>query len=346
MGIKWAPNGRQLSNEVMSELRKIAVRAVIEKDYSPELVIDVIGLSRSCIYDWLNRYYAGGIEGLESQVAPGAPSLLSPPIEQWLREAVLESTPQDHGYDSVLWTRQILAELIKKYFGIKISGRTVSEYLRKMDLSYQKPSYRAEEQNPEKVEHFLEDTFPRIQRLAAKMGADIGFEDESGVHLSAHAGRTWGEKGKTPEVVATAKKGSCNVLSVITADGQMQYSLETSKINAVRYVEFLKQVLKGRTRPLILIVDKVSFHSAGVVKAFDRANRKRLRIYFLPSYSPELNPDEQVWNEIKNNKLGKQSIKNKSDLIKRLRSALQSLQRQADRVISFFHLPDTEYAAI
>jgi len=93
------------------------------------------------------------------------------------------------------------------------------------------------------------------------------------------------------------------------------------------------------------MVDKASFHTARPVKAFDRANRKRLRIYFFPTYSPKLNPDEQVWNEIKNNKLGKQPIKNGSDLIKRLRAALRSLQRKTDRIISFFHLPDTEYAA-
>jgi len=125
----------------------------------------------------------------------------------------------------------------------------------------------------------------------------------------------------------------------------MHYSLERGKINASRYVEFLKQVLKGLTRPLILMVDKASFHTVRPVKALDRANRKRLRIYFFPTYSPKLNPDEPVWNEIKNNKLGKQPIKNKSDLIKRLRAALRSLHRKTDRIISFFHLPYTEYAA-
>lgn len=193
--------------------------------------------------------------------------------------------------------------------------------------------------------HFLEDTFPRIQRLAAKMGADIGFQDESGVHLSAHSGRTWGERGHTPEIIVTGKKGGCNVLSFITGEGEMHYSLEMGKINASRYIDFLKQILKGRTRPLILIIDKASFHTATTVKAFDRANRKRLRIYFFPTDSPKLNPDEQVWNEIKNNKLGKPPIKNKSDLIKRLRAALRTLQRKTGRIISFFHLPDTQYAA-
>ena len=108
-----------------------------------------------------------------------------------------------HGYDTVLWTRAILAELLQGQFGVQVSGRTVSLHLSKIGLSYQKPGYRASEQDRQEVEHFLSVKFPAIQRQARKLGADILFEDESGVNLQTHAGRTWGERGETPEVIRT-----------------------------------------------------------------------------------------------------------------------------------------------
>ena len=193
---------------------------------------------------------------------------------------------------------------------------------------------------------FLDDKFPGIQKLAEKMGADIGFEDESGIGIMTRAGHTWGEVGQPPEIEVSDQRGGYNVLSIITAEGEFRYSLEEKHINGKRYVEFLQQIRRDRTRPLIVIADKASFHRAAAVRQFVRAHRTQIRVFFFPTHSPELNPDEQVWNEIKHRRLGKQPIKNKTDLKKRLRSALKSPQNKAEKVRSFFQLPDTKYAAI
>ena len=136
-----------------------------------------------------------------------------------------------------------------------------------------------------------------------------------------------------------------NVLSIITAEGDLHYSMDDARIDGSRYVAFLRQLLRGRTRPLIVIVDRASFHRSAVVRRFVRAHRTQLRVFFFPTHSPELNPDEQVWNEIKHRRVGKQPVKNKIDLKKRLRSALKSLQLKAERIRSYFRLPDTQYAA-
>ena len=111
-------------------------------------------------------------------------------------------------------------------------------------------------------------------------------------------------------------------------------------------MEFLRQILRGRTRPLIVIADQAPFHKASVVHQFVRAHRTQIRLFFFPTHSPELNPDEPVWNELKHRQLGKQPIKNKTDLKKRIRSILKSLQLKVEKVRSFFQLPDTKYAAI
>jgi len=263
-------------------------------------------------------------------------------MDLWLRETVLHSTPVDHGYDTVLWTRTMLAELLKKHFGIAVSDATVGLHLQRLKLSCQRPCYRALAQDPAEVAAFLEVKFPKIQRLAEKMGADIAFEDETGVGIMTRSGRTWGAVGQPPKVAVSDRRGGYNVLSIVTAHGELRYSLEETNINAERYVEFLQQLLRGRTRPLIIIADQASFHKSAAVHKFVRAHRAKIRLFFFPTHSPELNPDEQVWNELKHRRIGKQPIKNKIDLKTRIRSALKSLQLKAEKIRSFFQLPDTK----
>jgi transposase len=189
MNEEWLVDGRKIPDEVMGYIRKIAVQAVRENGQSPEVVAKVLNFNRSCIYDWLRRYDQGGYEALESGKPPGAKPLITREMEVWLEETVLSSTPVEHGYDTNLWTRDILAEMLKKEFGVSVSGLSVSLHLRKRGLSYQKPSYRDLARDEREVEHFVNDTFPRIQRLAGKMGADIGFEDEAGIGLMKRSGR-------------------------------------------------------------------------------------------------------------------------------------------------------------
>ncbi|MEY3760673.1 MAG: hypothetical protein RIR39_2164 [Pseudomonadota bacterium] len=157
-------------------------------------------------------------------------------------------------------------------------------------------------------------------------------------------GRTWGLRGQTSIVKVSIQRGGYNVLSAVTVEGEMDYSIKDGTINGERYIEFLEQLISNRSRPLILLVDHATFHDSKQVREFVRTHRSQLRVFFLPKWAPEFNPDEQVWNEIKNNRIGKQAVKNKEDLKERLVSALDSLKKNTKRVISFFSLPDTQYA--
>lgn len=346
MKAEWLSDARKIPDEVMNYLRRIAVRAIEEKHYSPELIADIFGISRSSMYDWLRWYRAGGESALDTRTAPGAPAVITPIMEWWLEQTVLNSTPIQQGYDTVLWTRAILADLLKKHFGISVSESTVGLHLHRLGLSCQTPGYRACEQDRATVATFLEVKFHKIQRLADRMGADIGFEDETGVGIRTRSGRTWGAVGQPPEVRISDHRGGYNLLSIITASGDLQYAVEEKNMNGERYVAFLQQILSTRTRPLIILADQASFHKSTKVREFVRAHRAQLRLFFFPSHSPELNPDEQVWNELKPRHLGKQPIKNKTDLKKRIRSLLKSLQYTTEKVRSFFQLPNTKYAAI
>jgi transposase len=276
---------------------------------------------------------------------PGAKPLVTGDMDEWLKQAVLQQTPVGFGYDTPLWTCAIVADLLKQQFGVTVSESAVRLHLKRLGLTWQKPEYQDAERDEREIEYFLNVKFPKIQRLADKMGADIGFQDEAGVGVMTRSGRTWGLRGHTPVVKASMTRGGYNILSAITAQGTMRYSIKEGTIDGEVFIEFLKHLLLKRQRPLILLVDHATFHSSKPVREFVRAHRAQLRLFFLPKRAPEMNPDEQVWNEVKINHIGKQPVKNKKDLMKRLISCLASLQKNTKRILSFFELPDTLYAS-
>lgn len=346
MDNEWLSDGRKIPDHVMDYFRKTAVRAVRELGYGPELVARLLGFSPSCLYEWLKCYDQGGYSALETGKAPGAVPIITPTIDQWLKDTVLKSTPDQHGYDTVLWTSRILVEMLHQTFGITVSEATVSLHLRHQGLSYQKPAYPDKSRDEREIEFFLNEKVPRIQRLAKKIQADIGFEDEAGVRVENRAGRTWGLKGHRPEIPAPKGKGGCNALAMVTPEGRLQFSIKENYIDSNNFIEFLKHLIKGRSRPLILLVDPATFHKSKAVRQWVRQHRSRLRIFFLPKGAPELNPAEQVWNETKNNGVEKQPVRTKADLQTRFRRTLKGLQNRLDRVKSFFHMTETKYILV
>ncbi len=345
MNMDWLKDGRKIPDDVMCFIRIMAVNAIRVLDQSPEIVAKVYNIHRSCIYRWLQQYDEGGFEMLESKTPPGAMPIITAEIDEWLKETVLSCTPVEFGYNTNLWTCAILSTLLEEKFSITVSDSTVRFHLKAMGLTCQKPEYQDLKRNELEIKHFLNDKFPRIQILAKKMGADIAFEDEAGVGIMTRHGRTWGLSGETPVVKVSMLRGGYNVLSAVTAQGDMNYSIQDGTINGGRYIEFLEELILNRERPLILLMDHASIHNSKQVRDYVRSHRAQLRIFFLPKRAPEFNPDEQVWNEVKNNSIGKQVIKSKMDLKERLTSALDSLTQNTKRIISFFQLPDTKYAS-
>lgn len=345
MNTDWLQDGRKIPDTVMFYVRVLAVNAVRERGLSPENVVNVLGFNRACIYRWLRVYDEGGYAALESEPPPGAEPIITDEMDAWLKRTILSQTPLEFGYDTPLWTCGIIVDILKNEFHVVTGESTVRLHLKAMGLTPQKPSYRDVERDEREIEFFLNEKFPRIQRLAKRIHADIGFQDESGVGMLTRHGRTWGRSGESPVVQANMKRGGFNVLSMVTTQGVLRYSIRDGHINGEVFIDFLKQVIHGRENPLILLLDHASFHSSAGVRHFVHAHRDKIRIYFLPKRCPEMNPDEQVWNEVKVNHIGKQSIKDKPDLKKRLKSALAGLQKNTKRILSFFKLPNTKYAA-
>lgn len=346
MNTDWLEDGRKIPDDAMWYIRVMAVNAIRGLGQSPEVIAKAYNFNRACIYRWLRQYDQGGFDALQSDMAPGASPLITGEMEEWLVHVVLRHTPVDFEYDTHLWTCAILAELLEMEYGVAVSDSAIRLHLKKLGLTPQKPSYRDIGRDEREIEYFLDIKFPRIQRLATKLGADIGFQDEGGVGVTTRYGRTWGLPGHTPIIPASMARGGYNVISVVAAQGRMRYSIKDSTVNGEVFVGFLRQIIHGRERPLILLVDHAKFHSSKPVRDFVRDHRSKLRVFFLPRRAPEMNPDEQVWNEIKTHRIGHQPVKNKKDLKERLVSALRSLQKNTNRIISFFQLPDTRYASL
>ena len=342
MNAQWLFDARKIPDEVMNYIRRIAVRAIKEKDYSPELVADLLGISRTSIYDWLRKYHNEGEEALDTGKAPGAEFVMIPEIDQWLKETILNTTPADHGYDTVLWTLEIIVNLLREYFDLWVSDATVRLHLHHLGLSCQKPCYHALNQDMEKVKKFLDQEFKDIQKLAQELGADIAFEDESWIQGNTRSGRTWGLVGYPPQIKVSDDRGGFHVLSMVTATGELIFEVTTEKLVSAVFIRFLKKALQGWTRPLIVITDNASYHTSKEVQEFLEAHQQQIRLFFFPPHSPELNPDEQVWNEIKNRQLEKEPIKNRADFKQRVYSALIKLKEFKERIKSFFRLPDTQ----
>jgi transposase len=164
MAKEWLTDARKIPDDVMSYIRKLAVRAVVEFGWSPECVYEIFGIARSSMYEWLDKFHGGGYEALDTRIAPGAEPILSEEMDAWLEWVVLSRNPTDYDYDTPLWTCEILAALVAREFGVKVVGATVNAHLKKLGMSYQVAHYHAREQDPVEIERFLNETFPRVKR--------------------------------------------------------------------------------------------------------------------------------------------------------------------------------------
>lgn len=337
-------DGRKLDHKTLEEMRVRAVQAV-QDGMHPEDVVKALGLGKRCIYNWLAAYRAGGFAQLQAKKLFGRPMKLNPSQIAWLYRTVAGTTPLQHRFEFALWTIRLVQWLIHDECRIKLSRSSVHRLMRQLGLSCQRPLHRAYEQDPVRVEKWRNEEFPLIRKLAKEAGAEIWFGDESGVRSDYHSGTTWSPKGTTPVVRKTGQRFKFNLLSIINNRGQMRFMLTEDRVDNNLYIEFLQRLLKGATKPVFLILDGHPVHRSRAVRDFAISTAGRLRLFFLPGYAPELNPDEQVWNEVKYRRVGRRSPRTKEQLRSLLNSALFALQKLPHLIRSFFQLPGTRYAA-
>lgn len=335
-------DGRTLSHETSETIRRLAVRRVKEGE-RPSSVIESYGLCRTTIYKWLRAARRGGEAALKARKHPGRTPTLTLRQKLQVRGWINGKDPRQYGFDFGLWTRQIVAALIEQKFGVRIGVTAVGRLLAELDITPQKPLRRAYERDPAAIKRWTTEVFPGLRARAKRVGAKIFFLDEAGVRSDQVLGRTWGLRGKTPEVATSGRRQSVSAISAVNTRGAFWYEIYTERLNASRFLELLKHFMRGRKGPVLLVLDGHPAHIAKAVAQYVQSLKGRLELHFLPGYAPELNPDEFVWNHLKGQGVSKKPLRRDESLRSRVQTDLAAIKSRPALVRSFFHAPSVAY---
>jgi len=331
------------AEELRYRKRSEAVAAVRRGEKVAD-VARIHGVDIGTLFRWLARYRSGGEDALREGKRAGRPRKIDEKLMRWLHKAITHDSPQQHKFPFCLWTLGIIRSLLKRKFSVELSKSGISRLLAHLGLSPQRPIYRSYQRDPKAIERYLKRSFPQIRALARKRGAVIYFVDEAAVRADSHRGTTWGKIGQTPVVEDSGGRFSINLISAVSPRGDMKFRTFEGRMNEDKYLEFLTELLRDTGKPIIVIADNASYHSGKFAKKCAQKSDGKVTLFHLPAYSPELNPDEQVWNHSKA-RLGKVFVQTKEHLVNEVRNILKSIQMSRSLIRSFFQMKDTRYAA-
>src|SRR6516162_1921137 len=339
-------DGRKLDHKTLEEIRRMAVERVWEGE-DPSEVIASYGFCRTTIYKWLRavegKRKGSNLDALRSCKGTGRPPKLTKAQEQQVFRWINGRDPRQHGFDFGLWTRRVVSDLVAKRFGIQLSLASVGKVLAKVGLTPQKPLARAYERDPEAIEAWKRETYPSIAAAAKRNDAEIYFWDESGFRADVVQGTTWGVKGQTPVVEVPGKRQSISAASAVNSKGGFWFATYQGGMSAELFLAMIKLIMRGRRRPLYLVLDSLPAHRAKVVRDYVEGTDGKLKLFYLPGYAPELNPDELVWSYVKRTGTAKRPLASDELLQDRIEADLINLQNNRGLIRSFFKAPDVSY---
>ena len=310
----------------------------------PSAVAKSFGIYRTSIYRWLRARRKRGREALRSTKAKGPTPKLTDHQKQRVRRWIVGKDPRQYGFDFGLWTRSIVATMIHDRFDVSLTLPSTGRLLTSLDITPQKPLRRAYERDEKEIRKWKEEKYPELRKRAKEQGADIFFLDEVGVRSDSPLGRSYGLKGHTPVVKTSGQRQKINAISAVNAKGAFWYNVYSGTLNAALFIVMLKDLMKGRKKRVMLIVDGLPGHKAKVVSKYVQSTEGRLELHFLPPYAPDLNPDEFVWSHMKKNGISKKPLRKNEALRERVTTDLAAIKQDRPLVRSFFMAPSVSYA--
>ena len=339
-------DARSLPPVAQEDLRQRAIKAFLDGKKQVEIA-EILNVTRQAVGKWVIKFRQGGNKSLKAKQRgrPKGGKLLSWQAAQ-VAKAITDHHPEQLKLPFYLWTREAVVQFIEQRFGIRLSIWTMGRYLSRWGFTPQKPVRRAYEQNPEAVQSWLEKDYPMVQKQAKKEKALIYWSDEMGLRSDDAVGRSYGRCGQTPIIPGTGQRFGCNMISAINNRGHLNFMVFKTRFDNVVFLGFLKRMVRQIKRKVFLIVDGHPVHHAIKVKNWIQGHVNQIRLFYLPGYSPELNPDEMLNQDVKSNAVGRRRAKNQQELVANTRSYLRSRQRQPDIVKKYFQEEHVHYAGM
>ena len=339
-------DARKLSPEAQNALRQRVIRAIVTQGLGVSAAARTFGIHRATVSKWWNRYQRRGGASLVSKKRGAKPKpLLRPDQEDRLLTVLREKTPEELGLGEALWTREAVAEWAAREFGIKRSRWVWGRWLNARGFTPQKPSRRAYEHDPAAVDRWLKKEYPQIEAEAKAEGAEIHWLDEAGLRSDCQRGRGYAPKGQTPVQRVPGKRFGVNSIATVTNLGVMRFMVFASRFTGAVLLVFLARLLASRPSKVYVILDGHPAHRSKKVKAWAAARADRVRLVYLPPYSPELNPAEYLNNDVKGNSQRSGRARDRDQLAGKVRSYLRATQCETTIVKAYFWAEHVQYAA-
>ena len=332
---------RKASPEVLYQMRKTVV-SMYKKKKPVEEIIEITGFCERTVRQTISDYKRGGMAVLKPKTRgrkAGEKRTLTAEQEKELVGIITDKNPDQLKMKCCLWTRDAVRQLIKEKYGIDMPVRTVGMYLQRWGFTVQRPAKQAVEQKPEAVQRWLKEEYPAIHSEAKKEEAEIFWGDETAVQNVANYARGYAPKGHTPVLKLKAKKIHINMISAISNQGKLYFMFSQDSINQQKLMEFLERLIKDVDRKVYFILDNLKVHHGKLVAEWAELYKDKIRLFFLPSYSPEYNPDEYLNNDLKQTIGSQRQARNETDLQQHADSFMTSLSDDPDHVKSYFNHP-------
>lgn len=336
---------RTMDDAIRSSYRKRAI-GLIKKGVKKGDIAVLFGVNKNTVSNWVKQYAeTGSFKSKKKGVKSEDKKLLSLAQEKAIQLMIVDKMPDQLKLDYALWTRKAVKELVEREFKVILAINTMGDYLRKWGFTPQKPKKMAYEQCPKKVQKWLDEEYPAIQKRAKIENAEIQWGDETGVRNNCQHGRSYAPKGKTPIKKSMSKRFSTNMISTVTNQGKVQFMIYSENMNSDKFIEFLNQLIKNSDQKIFLILDNLRVHHSHIVKDWVMKNKEKIELFFLPAYSPEKNPDEYLNCDLKQGLSAKPAPKNQEKLKENLENHMLMLSQNPERVQKYFNHKDIQYAA-
>jgi len=339
-------DARKLSTDAQQALRYQVIR-LRQQGRTHNDISAITGVHRSTCVAWWNRYKNEGKKALKIKKRGrplGSCRKLTKEQEKEIQKVICDKCPDQLKLPFALWNRIAVQQLIFELWGLKVPIRTIGDYLKRWNFTPQRPLKRAYEQNPKAVKKWLTEEYPAIQKKAKREDAEIHWGDETGLCNDSYHGRSYAPRGKTPAIRLSAKCKRVNLISSITNQGKVRFMIYNNRMNADTLIKFLKRLIKDADRKIFLILDNLKVHHSYKVRDWLAEHMDEIEVFFLPSYSPELNPDEYLNCDLKAGAHSGTPARSQEQLKAKALSHLRKLQKLPGRIMKYFKHPKIKYA--